>query len=176
MGISRVADGEGVGEKIRDGNLTAVILDMYDFFWPQIVMRAEQNMSCDRLAHVQLVLQNAMYKNSWHTEVLHSMFQSTAVTWEVVAWMEKNDRKLNFRAVNIMVIPGVVLWRCENLSFFCYSPIIFLFLSMSYSPSALPRKLLGTISIRCPFSQDFVGCNFKKQLVLMWSCPYWCNW
>lgn len=32
MGISRVADGEGVGEKIRDGNLTAVILDMYDFF------------------------------------------------------------------------------------------------------------------------------------------------
>lgn len=32
MGINGIADGEAVSEKIRDGNLTAVILNMYNFF------------------------------------------------------------------------------------------------------------------------------------------------
>lgn len=132
-------------------------------------MRTEQNVAYNEPARVQFALQTAVHQTAGRREFCKACFSPLQPTQEVLAWMEKNDRKMHFRVLHMKAIPNVVLGRCETLCFSSCSPILFLFLPLYYLPSALPRSSLRTISVwhSHVVSGDFVGCNFQKHSLLV---------
>lgn len=120
----------------------------------------------------QLASQSAVHWIAGRREFCRAHFSLLQLTQGIVAWMERNDRKMHFKAVHMKVIPDIVLWRCETLCFSSYSTIIFLFLSIYYLPSALQRRywvsfLCVVTSVGISYDAIFKSTWFWPNLVLL---------